>query len=143
MNSSYASQVNIGTDVYGSDDDKIGSVADIGPNYFIVEKGFLFTTDMYVPMTAIASATEDRIYLNVAKDQVDQQGWDEPPAAPSAMEPMGPGTMAGSMGEPLGTEPLGTEPVGAGIGRQPGMAGEPVETEPMGEQVRREDAETS
>ncbi len=138
MNSSYASQVNIGTDVYGSDDDKIGSVADIGPNYFIVEKGFLFTTDIYVPMTAIASATEDRIYLNVAKDQVDQQGWDEPPAEPSTMEPMGPGTMAGSMGQPLGTEP-----VGAGIGGPPGMTGEPLETEPMGEQIRREDAETS
>jgi hypothetical protein len=138
MNSSYASQVNIGTDVYGSDDDKIGSVADIGPNYFIVEKGFLFTTDIYVPMTAIASATEDRIYLNVAKDQVDQQGWDEPPAEPSAMEPMGPGTMAGGMaggmGEPLGaelgTEPLGTQPVAAGVGREPGMAGEPLGSEP-------------
>ena len=43
------SQIQTGWDVYGSDGEKVGDIADVGPDYFIVQKGFFFPTDIYVP----------------------------------------------------------------------------------------------
>lgn len=80
MTTRYASEIGIGADVYGADGDKIGSVEDVGSDYFLVEKGFLFTTDVYVPLSAVTNITDEGIYLNVRKDDVDQQGWTRPPA---------------------------------------------------------------
>lgn len=74
-----ANQISNGFDVYGSDDEKIGSVAEVRPNYFIVEKGFLFPTDIYVPLSAVTSVQDDSVHLNVTKDQVENQGWDAQP----------------------------------------------------------------
>ncbi len=42
-------QIQNGWDVYGSDGDKIGDVGNLGPNYVLVMKGFLFTKDIYIP----------------------------------------------------------------------------------------------
>jgi uncharacterized protein (TIGR02271 family) len=68
-----------GTDVYGSDGDKIGSIVAVQPNYVVVEKGFFFPTDYYIPSSAFASYDDDKLYLNVAKDQALNQGWDVEP----------------------------------------------------------------
>ncbi len=75
----YADQISTGYDVYGSDDEKIGSVAEVGPNYFLVEKGFLFVTDIYVPLSAVTSVQDNGVRLNLTKDQVENQGWDARP----------------------------------------------------------------
>jgi uncharacterized protein (TIGR02271 family) len=75
------SQIQNGWDVYGSDGDKVGDVSDIGPNYVLVTKGFLFTKDIYIPTSAITGVEQDRVYLNVAKDQVDSMGWDQAPVS--------------------------------------------------------------
>ena len=80
MQNTYANQIQTGTDVYGSDGDKIGSVAGIADNYFVIEKGFIFTTDIYVPMSAVASADSDRITLSMTKDQVENENWTSEPA---------------------------------------------------------------
>jgi len=66
-----------GTTVYAADGDKVGKVTAIGSNYFVVEKGFFFPTDYYVPTSAIASADDDgdNIYLNVSKDATLTSGW--------------------------------------------------------------------
>jgi hypothetical protein len=111
MSTRFGGQIGIGSDVYGSEGDKIGRVADIGSNYFIVEKGFLFTTDVYVPMSAVANVDEDGIHLNVAKDAVEDQGWDSPPMEGTADTEMSEATDAyraraqGGMGAP----PMGME----------------------------------
>lgn len=84
MTTRYASEIGIGADVYGADGDKIGSVEDVASNYFTVEKGFLFTTDVYVPLSAVTNITDEGIYLNVRKDDIDQQGWTRPPAEDAA-----------------------------------------------------------
>jgi uncharacterized protein (TIGR02271 family) len=70
-----------GWDVYGSDDQKIGSVDQVASNYLVIQKGWFFTTDVYVPSSAIESVDpgEGRVYLNVAKNDVDAQGWTNPP----------------------------------------------------------------
>jgi len=77
------SNVRAGWDVYGSDGDKVGDVSDVGPNYVLVTKGFLFTKDIYIPTSAITSIDQDRVYINVAKDQVDSMGWDQAPMGDS------------------------------------------------------------
>ena len=73
------SNVRTGWDVFGSDGDKVGDVSDVGPNYVLVTKGFLFTKDIYIPTSAITSIDQDRVYINVAKDQIDGMGWDQAP----------------------------------------------------------------
>ncbi len=70
-----------GWNVYGSEGDKLGEVSDVGTNYITVSKGWLFTTDIYIPVSAIASIEQDGIFLNIPKDQVERMGWDTPPLA--------------------------------------------------------------
>ena len=74
-----SSQINIGDDVYGSDGDKVGTVAEVQSSYIVVEKGFFFPTDYYIPTSAVASAGDGQIYLNVAKDAALNSGWDTIP----------------------------------------------------------------
>ena len=73
-------QIQEGWDVYGSDGQEIGDVNEIGPNYFVVQKGWLFTKDVYVPHSAVRRIGNERIELNITKDEVTQAGWDQPPA---------------------------------------------------------------
>ena len=74
-------QIQNGWDVYGSDGEKVGDVDEVGPNYVLVQKGMFFTKDLYVPTSAITDIEDDRVTLNVTKDQVESMGWDEPPMA--------------------------------------------------------------
>ena len=72
-------QITEGTDVYGSDGDKVGSVVAVQPSYVVVEKGFFFPTDYYIPTSAVASYDDGRVYLAVTKDEALNQGWDTEP----------------------------------------------------------------
>jgi uncharacterized protein (TIGR02271 family) len=69
-----------GMTVYGADGDKVGKVVAVDPAYVVVEKGFFFPTDYYIPLSAIASATEDELYLTVSKAEALRQEWDRVPA---------------------------------------------------------------
>ena len=69
-----------GTDVYGSDGEKVGSIAAVRPNYLVVEKGFFFPTDYYIPAASVSSVEEGRVHLAVTKDAALNQGWDAVPA---------------------------------------------------------------
>src|SRR5215203_1077044 len=82
-----SSQIMTGDEVYGSDGDKVGTVAEVQPSYIVVEKGFFFPTDYYIPMSAIASVAGGQVYLNVAKDAALNSGWDTVPDAVSAATP--------------------------------------------------------
>jgi len=72
-------QVREGATVYAADGDKVGKVVAVDPNYIVVEKGLFFPTDYYVPTSAIASATEDDLYLTVSKDEALNSGWNGRP----------------------------------------------------------------
>ena len=74
-----SSQITIGDDVYGSDGDKVGTVAEVQSSYIVVEKGFFFPTDYYIPINAIASYDAYRVYLSVSKDAALGRGWDVRP----------------------------------------------------------------
>jgi uncharacterized protein (TIGR02271 family) len=66
-----------GTDVVGADGDKVGKVIAAEPTYIVVEKGFFFPTDYYIPTSAINNFDGEKVYLNVTKDEALNQGWDQ------------------------------------------------------------------
>jgi uncharacterized protein (TIGR02271 family) len=69
-----------GMDVYGADDAKLGSIHEVRDDYFVVEKGFFFPKDYYIPVSAVSSVDADnRVFLNVTKDVALNQGWDVEP----------------------------------------------------------------
>src|SRR3954463_891860 len=68
-----------GAEVFGADGEKVGTVAAVYPGYIVVEKGFFFPTDYYIPMSAVASYDNDQVYLNLAKDAALNSGWDAQP----------------------------------------------------------------
>jgi len=75
-----------GMDVYGADDEKLGSVHEVRDNYFVVEKGFFFPKDYYIPMSAIEGVDQDNhVRLNVTKDVALNQDWDVEPLAEGAI----------------------------------------------------------
>lgn len=74
------SRIQQGMDVLSGDGDKVGEVQSVGPNYVLVQKGFLFHKDMYVPASAISNAGNERLYLNVNKSDINNMDWSEPPA---------------------------------------------------------------
>ncbi len=80
MGTGYTStDITTGAEVFGADGDKVGTVAAIYPGYIVVEKGFFFPTDYYIPMSAVASYDNDQVYLNLAKDAALNSGWDAQP----------------------------------------------------------------
>jgi hypothetical protein len=74
-----SSQINVGDDVYGSDGDKVGTVSKVLPSHLVVEKGFFFPTDYYIPMSVVARASGGKVHLNVDKDAALNAGWDTVP----------------------------------------------------------------
>lgn len=82
--------IKTGDDVLGADGQKVGSVVAVEPNYIVVEKGFFFPTDYYIPMNAIAGYNSGTAQLNVTRDQALKQNWQQAPteaqnlAAPTA-----------------------------------------------------------
>ncbi len=70
-------------DLYSSDDEKVGRILEVNPQFIVVERGggFLSSPEpFFIPRDQIASEDGDRWYLTVAKDQIDTIGWDERPA---------------------------------------------------------------
>jgi uncharacterized protein (TIGR02271 family) len=76
-------QVAEGMDVFGADGDKVGTIVTVGARYLVVEKGFFFPTDYYIPTSAIARVDpdDDAVWLTVSKDAALHQGWDVAPTA--------------------------------------------------------------
>lgn len=66
-----------GAVVRSVDDHKLGKVIDLQGQYMVVEKGFFFPTDYFIPTSAISSADDDTIYLSVTKDEALNSGWDQ------------------------------------------------------------------
>ena len=73
-------QLHKGMTVYGSDGEKIGDIAEIQSDYFIIEKGFIFTEDLYIPNSLVASSHEtDGVRLSITKSEVENGDWSNPP----------------------------------------------------------------
>jgi len=75
------SQIQVGDEVVGSDGEKIGTVAEVQSTYLVIEKGFFFPTDYYIPVNAISQAGNGQVVLNVSKDAALHSGWETVPEA--------------------------------------------------------------
>jgi uncharacterized protein (TIGR02271 family) len=79
-------QIQPGDEVYGSDGDLVGTVAEIHPTHLVMESD-VFPTDYAVPVTAITQAGNGQVMLNIAKDAILQSGWDTVPrSAPGGLQ---------------------------------------------------------
>lgn len=76
-------EIDHGYDVFAADGEKVGDVQEVHPYYLVVSKGFFFPTERYVPVSAITDVHEERVSLNVTKDQIDNEGWDTIPDEPT------------------------------------------------------------
>lgn len=98
-------QIQVGDDVYGSDGNKVGTVAEVQPTYLVVEKGFFFPTDYYIPLNAITQVTDRQVVLNVSRDVALHSGWETIPDTTSG------GIMTGDRGFDLASEVTATDQV--------------------------------
>jgi uncharacterized protein (TIGR02271 family) len=130
--STESSQISVGDTVYGNDGRKIGSVAEVQPGYIVVEKGFFFPTDHYIPMSAVANASEGEVSLNVARDAALRSGWEIVPDTDGVLTDI---DVTATEGSPAGGQ--------AGIGSY-AVAGEelhiPVVKEELTATVREQEA---
>jgi uncharacterized protein (TIGR02271 family) len=87
--SQWQTQFREGDDVIAADGEKLGSIQNIGANYILVEKGFFFITDYYVPFSAVSTYDADggKVYLSVTKDEALNSGWDVAPEYDTTMAP--------------------------------------------------------
>lgn len=74
----------IGTEVYGADGGELGKVVAVHANHVVVEKGFFFPSNTFIPFEAIATVDGNRAYLNVTKDEALNRGWDIEPVPDDA-----------------------------------------------------------
>ena len=102
--------VQVGDDVYGSDGEKVGTVAEVQPTYLVVEKGFFFPTDYYIPLSAITQVTDGQVWLTVSKESALHSGWERVPEDTASMA-TGERIMAGEHGWDLASEVTATDRV--------------------------------
>lgn len=102
--------VQVGDDVYGSDGEKVGTVAEVQPTYLVVEKGFFFPTDYYIPLSAITQVTDGQVWLTVSRDTALHSGWERVPEDTASMA-TGERIMAGEHGWDLASEVTATDRV--------------------------------
>jgi len=83
MDTTQQYQFREGDTVVGSDGEKLGTIHSVGQGYLVVEKGFFFPTDYYIPYSAVSSYDEGdgNVYLSVSKDEAMNSGWDTDPGA--------------------------------------------------------------
>jgi uncharacterized protein (TIGR02271 family) len=76
-------------DVFTSDHEKLGQVAEIGPEWVIVERRGLFSGGSYwIPASRVSGDPESgSVYVDVSRDEIDQMGWDQEPDLSSSSDP--------------------------------------------------------
>lgn len=67
-----------GWDVLTNDGHRIGRIKDVGQHFVEVSVG-LFSSDLYVPASAIANVEHETVHLTIAQREVDSMGWQQPP----------------------------------------------------------------
>jgi hypothetical protein len=69
-----------GWEVFSSEGDDIGDVAEVSTQYIRIHQGKLFKGNLYVPRSAIARVEDRGVWLKVPKSEIGKQAWDKPPS---------------------------------------------------------------
>ena len=64
--------------IVGNDGRRFGTVESVGQNYILASKAGL-RGQSYVPASHIANVEHEVVYLNLAKREADEMGWEQPP----------------------------------------------------------------
>jgi hypothetical protein len=64
--------------VVGNDGRRVGTVREVGQNYFLISTIGL-ASDIYVPASAIANVEHEVVHLSVPQRDVAGMGWEQPP----------------------------------------------------------------
>lgn len=67
-----------GCSVYGADGAKIGTIADTSNNFFVVEKGVLHTSDLFVPRSAVFAVSDERVELKFTEGELEAGNFTSP-----------------------------------------------------------------
>ena len=69
------------TPVYDVNAEKVGTVilSALRDGYFVVEKGMIFTHELYLPATAIQGRDQNGLQLRLSKDELKDERWKQPP----------------------------------------------------------------
>lgn len=73
-----ATQLRPGWEVFGADGAKIGTIADTSNNFFVVEKSFLRTTDLFVPRSAVIAVSNERVTLKFTREELEAGNFTSP-----------------------------------------------------------------
>jgi hypothetical protein len=69
-----------GTELRSADDEKLGKVISANRDFVVLEKGFVFPTDFYIPTSAVDRFDGETAYLGLTKDEVLHQDWNRRPS---------------------------------------------------------------
>jgi uncharacterized protein (TIGR02271 family) len=98
-------EIEVGWTVYTADNQRLGSVREVNlpEGYLMVQKGRVFTQDLYLPLEAIAHARNGAVHLLYDQAQIDARDWDSAPTMPLGV------SEAGERDEPTVVVPAGEE----------------------------------
>ena len=65
--------------LYSRDEEKIGHIDEVNPQFFVVSKGLLGREQLYLPRTGDERREEDRVYVNLTKDEIESGDWSQRP----------------------------------------------------------------
>ncbi|HEU5348892.1 MAG TPA: hypothetical protein VFU63_09815 [Ktedonobacterales bacterium] len=70
-----------GAAVYDLNGDKIGTVQQYNPqaDCLVVEKGFIFTKDVYIPASTIERSDANGVWVTLTKDELKSERYEQPP----------------------------------------------------------------
>lgn len=73
-------QLHAGMEVFDTEGERVGTVADLGRGYFLVQDGLFTIRNMYLPMRAVAQVDETSVYLTMTKGEVEAMARADVPA---------------------------------------------------------------
>ena len=120
-----------GSRVLGMDGLPIGEVVASYREYLIVERGYFFPTNYFIPFSAVAEAGGGDVVLRMSRIEALTQGWERPPAdpiappAPALPVPPPDPTFPGAAGPESSRRPAGPE-AASSHEPQPAVAAAPV-----------------
>jgi hypothetical protein len=78
--------------IVGNDGHRLGTVDSVGQNYLVASRIGL-SGRMYVPASHIANVENDVVYLNLAKREAEEMGWEQPPRGEDAPDTIAEGDL--------------------------------------------------
>jgi hypothetical protein len=96
------------TAVHDVNGEKVGTVTHsaMRDGYFVVEKGVIFTHELYLPATAIQAREANSVSLRLSKEELKQDQWRQPPGSASAeaAQPEAPANIPAADASPMEDE---------------------------------------